>query len=79
MCLCAQVCSVLESLEREYKRDEDWCQTDKPGQTPVTNKVAHVGQLLAKHQEQKEAFLKVCDMIQKFSNRLGCKLVFQVS
>ncbi|XP_069191995.1 triple functional domain protein isoform X3 [Procambarus clarkii] len=30
-----QVCSVLESLERDYKRDEDWCQKDvaAPGAT----------------------------------------------
>ncbi|XP_042869484.1 kalirin-like isoform X2 [Penaeus japonicus] len=25
-----QVCSVLESLERDYRRDEDWCQKEVP-------------------------------------------------
>ena len=50
-----QVCSVLESLEREYRRDEDWCSSDK-----ATDKVTYIQQLINKHQEQKEAFLKVC-------------------
>jgi hypothetical protein len=49
-----QVCSVLESLEREYRRDEDWCSSDK-----ATDKVTYIQQLINKHQEQKEAFLKV--------------------
>ena len=48
------MCSVLESLEREYKREEDWCQTEKAADRP-----AHMHQLLTKHHEQKEAFLKV--------------------
>jgi hypothetical protein len=56
-----QVCSVLESLEREYRRDEDWCSTEKANATD--DKVAYMQQLLAKHQEQKEAFLKVSDFL----------------
>lgn len=51
-----QVYSVLESLEREYKRDEDWCCSDKTGQM---DKATLISQLINKHQEQKEAFLKV--------------------
>jgi len=48
---------VLESLDREYRRDEDWCSTDKA--TAVDDKVVYIQQLINKHQEQKEAFLKV--------------------
>ena len=51
-----QVCSVLETLEREYRRDEDWCSTEKANST---DKVTYITQLVNKHQEQKEAFLKV--------------------
>ncbi|ESO07374.1 hypothetical protein HELRODRAFT_191159 [Helobdella robusta] len=52
-----QVCSVLESLEKEYKRDEDGCTNEKT--TSVENKVAYIEHQVKKHQEQKEAFLKV--------------------
>ena len=55
--LWPQVCSVLESLEREYRRDEDWCSTEKANTSEC--KVAYMEQLLAKHNDQKEAFLKV--------------------
>ena len=48
---------MLESLDREYRRDEDWCNTDKAAATE--DKVAFIQQLINKHQEQKEAFLKV--------------------
>lgn len=53
----SQVCSVLESLEQEYRRDEDWCGAhDKLGSSAETD---HVLPLISKHLEQKEAFLKV--------------------
>lgn len=32
-----QVCSVLESLERDYRRDEDWCQKDVAGQVAASS------------------------------------------
>ena len=52
-----QVCSVLESLEQEYKREEDWCGgADKLGPNCETD---HVMPMISKHLEQKEAFLKV--------------------
>lgn len=51
-----QVWSVLESLDRDYKRDEDWCSTDKAN---CTDKAAFLVQAINKHNEQKEAFLKV--------------------
>ena len=51
-----KVCSVLDSLEREYRRDEDWCSSDKSG---TLDKATLISQLINKHQEQKEAFLKV--------------------
>jgi len=54
------VCSVLESLDREYRRDEDWCNTDKAA--AIDDKVAYIQQLINKHQEQKEAFLKVLQL-----------------
>lgn len=54
-----QVCSVLESLEQEYKREEDWCGgADKLGPNCETD---HVTPMISKHLEQKEAFLKVTD------------------
>lgn len=52
VCLSLQVCGVLESLEQEYRREEDWCGGGdrQPEQLlPLINK----------HMEQKEAFLKV--------------------
>lgn len=55
--LSQQVCSVLESLEQEYKREEDWCGgADKLGPNCETD---HVTPMISKHLEQKEAFLKV--------------------
>ena len=52
-----QVCSVLESLEQEYKREEDWCGgADKLGPNCDSD---HVTPMISKHLEQKEAFLKV--------------------
>ncbi|XP_053100776.1 kalirin isoform X3 [Hemicordylus capensis] len=58
-----QVCSVLESLEQEYRRDEDWCGgRDKLG--PVSE-IDHVIPLISKHLEQKEAFLKACTLARR--------------
>ncbi|KTG39807.1 hypothetical protein cypCar_00024495 [Cyprinus carpio] len=58
-----QVCSVLESLEQEYRRDEDWCGAhDKLGSSAETD---HVLPLISKHLEQKEAFLKALEWIQE--------------
>jgi DNA-binding SARP family transcriptional activator len=43
-----QVCSVLDSLEREYRRDEDWCgsaaapSTDELTQSQTVDKAAQV-------------------------------------
>lgn len=48
---------MLESLEQEYKREEDWCGgADKLGPNSETD---HVTPMISKHLEQKEAFLKV--------------------
>ncbi|KAF8773664.1 Triple functional domain protein like [Argiope bruennichi] len=62
-----QVCSVLDSLEREYRRDEDWCGSSNETNDKKDNqdKVALVSQLLTKHQEQKEAFLKACTLARR--------------
>lgn len=57
VCSITQVCSVLESLEQEYKREEDWCGgADKLGPNSESD---HVTPMISKHLEQKEAFLKV--------------------
>ncbi|KAG5888220.1 hypothetical protein JTB14_035569 [Gonioctena quinquepunctata] len=56
-----QVCSVLDSLEREYRRDEDWCSTGQPN----SDKATAISQLINKHQEQKEAFLKACTLARR--------------
>ncbi|XP_066250215.1 triple functional domain protein isoform X1 [Euwallacea similis] len=56
-----QVCSVLDSLEREYRRDEDWCSTGQPN----LDKATSISQLINKHQEQKEAFLKACTLARR--------------
>ncbi|CAL8238601.1 unnamed protein product, partial [Lota lota] len=55
-----QVCGVLESLEQEYRRDEDWCGGGDRGR----------GQndlipLISKHMDQKEAFLKACTLARR--------------
>lgn len=47
----------MDSLEREYKRDEDWCGGGVQG--------SGVAQLINKHQEQKEAFLKACTLARR--------------
>ncbi|KAI4471044.1 rho guanine exchange factor-related [Holotrichia oblita] len=57
-----QVCSVLDSLEREYRRDEDWCAT---GTQSGIDKATAISQLINKHQEQKEAFLKACTLARR--------------
>ncbi|XP_067467548.1 triple functional domain protein isoform X1 [Thunnus thynnus] len=58
-----QVCSVLESLEQEYKREEDWCGgADKLGPNCETD---HVMPMISKHLEQKEAFLKACTLARR--------------
>ena len=73
-CAIFQVCSVLDSLEREYKRDDDMLQ--KPLASGEVDKVTLITQLISKHQEQKEAFLKACTLARrtaetflKYSNR----------
>ncbi|TWW80452.1 Kalirin, partial [Takifugu flavidus] len=58
-----QVCSVLESLEQEYRRDEDWCGShDKLGTSSDSD---HLLPLISKHLEQKEAFLKACTLARR--------------
>ena len=55
-----QVCSVLDSLEKEYKREEDWCSGGGNSE-----KAQIIVQLISKHQEQKEAFLKACTLARR--------------
>lgn len=58
-----QVCSVLDSLEREYKRDDDWlARASSSSVDDKLDKVTLISQLINKHQEQKEAFLKACTL-----------------
>ena len=51
------MCTVLESLEREYGRCEDWCESEKA--TASADRGVFMTQLLQRHHEQKEGFLKV--------------------
>ncbi|KAI8761241.1 triple functional domain protein, partial [Biomphalaria glabrata] len=60
-----QVWSVLESLDRDYKRDEDWCNAEKAGTTNTQAKAAYLVQLINKHNEQKEAFLRACTLARR--------------
>lgn len=70
-CSLAQVCSVLESLEQEYKREEDWCGgADKLGPNSESD---HVTPMISKHLEQKEAFLKVTQSLHLGSRGGGGK------
>ncbi|KAM9767056.1 LOW QUALITY PROTEIN: kalirin RhoGEF kinase b [Menidia menidia] len=53
-----QVCGVLESLEQEYRREEDWCGAgDRQPEQLLP--------LVSKHMEQKEAFLKACTLARR--------------
>ncbi|KAF7651544.1 hypothetical protein LDENG_00109230 [Lucifuga dentata] len=53
-----QVCGVLESLEQEYRREEDWCGGgDRQPELLLP--------LINKHMEQKEAFLKACTLARR--------------
>ncbi|XP_029348731.1 kalirin [Echeneis naucrates] len=58
-----QVCSVLESLEQEYRRDEDWCGSHEKLGTSAD--CEHLLPLISKHLEQKEAFLKACTLARR--------------
>lgn len=48
---------MLESLEQEYRRDEDWCGSFE--KLSSSGDSDHLLPLISKHLEQKEAFLKV--------------------
>ena len=58
-----QVCTVLDSLELQYRRDDDYCSVSNDG--CKTSHVEHVANLISKHQEQKEAFLKACTLARR--------------
>lgn len=68
--LSLQVCGVLESLEQEYRREEDWCGGGE-------RQPEQLMPLINKHMEQKEAFLKVKTTKKKGSHLpfWGCKRV----
>ncbi|XP_035533297.1 LOW QUALITY PROTEIN: kalirin-like [Morone saxatilis] len=53
-----QVCGVLESLEQEYRREEDWCGGGD-------RQPEQLMPLINKHMEQKEAFLKACTLARR--------------
>ncbi len=66
---------MLDSLEREYKRDDDMIQRHLVSGSEQ-DRVTLIAQLINKHQEQKEAFLKACTLARrtaetflKYSNR----------
>lgn len=73
VCSMSQVCSVLESLEQEYKREEDWCGgADKLGPNSESD---HVTPMISKHLEQKEAFIKVTKLFQFLFKKGHIKLL----
>lgn len=57
-----QVCTVLESLEGEYGRCEDWCESEKAANK---DKAEFIAQLLLRHHEQKEGFLRACTLARR--------------
>ncbi|CAH8874905.1 unnamed protein product [Trichobilharzia szidati] len=61
-----QVTSVLWSLEKEYRREEDWCQNEKA--VSSGDPANYLAQLSSKHAEQKEAFLKACMLARRTSD-----------
>ncbi|KAI9551891.1 hypothetical protein GHT06_022227 [Daphnia sinensis] len=63
-----QVCSVLDSLEREYRREEDFCGSANASVNHVIDenvKSDVMPQLIHRHQEQKENFLKACTLARR--------------
>ncbi len=67
-----QVCSVLDSLQREYQREEDYCGASLLNSNNVSTPVSLkediesiLTQHISKHQEQKEAFLKACTLARR--------------
>uniref|UniRef100_A0A183SJ10 DH domain-containing protein n=1 Tax=Schistocephalus solidus TaxID=70667 RepID=A0A183SJ10_SCHSO len=61
-----QVISVLRSLEKEYRRDKDWCHSEKAMSSG--NIKIYLDHQLSKHGEQKEAFLKACILARRTSD-----------
>lgn len=49
---------MLESLEQEYRREEDWCGGGE-------RQPEQLLPLVSKHMEQKEAFLKACTLARR--------------
>ncbi|XP_074604376.1 triple functional domain protein-like isoform X2 [Brevipalpus obovatus] len=72
-----QVLSVLESLEKQYRSDEDFCgacniedHLSSPVATPLNENELETGdkkiaQIISKHQEQKEAFHKATTLARR--------------
>lgn len=66
-----QVCSVLNSLQNEYKRGEDFCGANRLNITCESIKSLDNSEentlscQITKHHEQKEAFLKACTLARR--------------
>ena len=54
---------MLEDLQRDYTRDEDWCSGGGEHSTPASE--TEMLKLIQKHQDQKESFLKACTMARR--------------
>jgi triple functional domain protein len=67
-----QVLLVLDSLAKQYATEEDFCgassigaaETDNETISPAVNE-KKIAQVISKHQEQKEAFLKACTLARR--------------
>lgn len=66
-----QVCSVLNSLQNEYKREDDFCGANRRVITSESIKSFDnsdenaLSCQISKHQEQKESFLKACTLARR--------------
>ncbi|XP_076823491.1 triple functional domain protein-like isoform X2 [Clavelina lepadiformis] len=62
-----EVCSVLDSLQAEYKRPHDWGDT------------SNIKTQLEKHEQQKDQFLHACTLVRKLSNEFSKTVKRQIT
>jgi hypothetical protein len=60
-----QVCSVLDSLEREYRREEDFCGS-------ANASVNHVIGIILDHKSNREKIVLTLDCLIRWKRKIGC-------
>ncbi|XP_077482240.1 triple functional domain protein-like [Stigmatopora argus] len=55
-----EVCRMLEHLEGDYKREEDWCKAENAFDS--SSQMDHLTCMSSKHLAQKDVFLKACTL-----------------